>query len=184
MQSTRASSRLLLRPPLPTDADNLFGIYGDPRTHTFHPSERHADIGVARTKLQGWIAHWQQHGFGRWAIAAASDPLTVIGYGGIGFLDYGGEQRLNLGYRFCVDAWGKGYATELAQAALHHALEELRQPAVFALVRPANKPSIRVLEKAGMSAIGTLDDELGLPRIVFRAQASVQLLTTRRTSSP
>lgn len=79
------------------------------------------------------------------------------------------ERRINLGYRFAVEAWGQGYATELARDALALAFENPNVPQVFGLVRPDHAASIRVLEKVGMQHFGLLDDVPGqAPSLVLR----------------
>lgn len=153
-----SDSRLLLRRPAPDDAAALFAIYGDPRTHLHNPAGPYRDLETARAALTSWIDHWNDHGFGSWAIALPEAPETVIGFGGIRNRFYGEVERLNLGYRFAVEAWGRGYATELGRAALALAFETLGRDEVVALVRPGHAASIRVLEKLGMAKAGELDD--------------------------
>jgi [ribosomal protein S5]-alanine N-acetyltransferase len=143
------------------DARRMFEIFGDPRTNVHNPLGPYPDIDTARSLLAARIAHWQQHGFGQWAIAVRDAPETLIGFGGVAYRQYLDKERLNLGYRFAVESWGRGYATELGAAALRHAFEDLAKPEVFALVRPGNLASARVLEKLGMQRSGDLDDVPG-----------------------
>lgn len=75
-------------------------------------------------------------------------PDEIIGFGGIDARKYLDVERLNLGYRFGTQAWGKGFATELSQASLDYAFAELNVPEVFAVVRPHHQASIRVLERS------------------------------------
>lgn len=163
MTSQRFTQRLVLRPPKAEDLTSLFAIYGDPATHQFNPAGPLREISQAQTLLGGWLAHWQAKGFGQWAIATRDAADTVIGFGGIDGRMYLDIERLNLGYRFAVTAWGKGYATELSQAALDYALAELHAPDIFAVVRPTHLASIRVLEKIGMQRVESLDDVPGQP---------------------
>ena len=103
---------------------------------------------------------------GDWRIEA---PHHLIGFGGVAPLHYLTERRINLGYRFAVEAWGQGDATELGRDALVLAFETLNFPAVFGLVRPDHAASIRVLEKLGLKSFGLLDDVPGkAPSRVFR----------------
>ena len=95
----------------------------------------------------------------------------MIGFCGLGWRDYVGTRRLNLGYRLAFEAWGQGHATEIGAETLRYAFETLAQPEVHAIVRPANLASARVLEKIGMSEIGTLDDVPGeAPSRLYRAE--------------
>jgi RimJ/RimL family protein N-acetyltransferase len=58
-----------------------------------------------------------------------------------------GRPEVELGYRLCLQHWGKGYAVEAAEATLQCAFTELRRDMVWAFVLPQNRPSLKVLEK-------------------------------------
>ena len=157
----KTTARLLLRPLQLTDYARFYTIHADPATNQFNPAGPLTDPRQAQEVFDGWLRHWQSLGYGQWAIASVETPEWVIGFGGIAQRLYGDVERLNLGYRFGAEAWGKGYATELAMAALAYAFTELKQPEVFAIVRPAHAASIRVLEKVGMRRVSELDDVPG-----------------------
>lgn len=59
---------------------------------------------------------------------------------------------VEVGWRLAVDAWGRGYATEAAQACLDHGFEALspRLEEIFAFTVPGNARSRRVMERQGM----------------------------------
>ena len=167
----RLTSRLSLRPPINADLKHLFGIYGDPATHQFSPFGPLMYIEQAEVLLEKWIRHWEEKSYGQWVISTRESPLHVIGFGGIDARDFLDVERVNLGYRFAPEAWGKGYATELGKAALHYGLVELQLPEIFAVVRPTHLASIRILEKIGMHAAGELDDVPGhAPSLLFKAK--------------
>ncbi len=170
------TARLLLRRPVLADFQRFFAIHSDPATNQFNPAGPLTDCSKAETLFNAWLAHWQLHGYGQWAVASRTEPEEIIGFGGIAQRLYGEVERLNLGYRFATSAWGNGYATELAVQALRYALEDLQQPRVFAIVRPAHTASIRVLEKIGMQRIGLLDDVPGQPAsLIYETQATPRL---------
>ncbi|WP_409298040.1 GNAT family N-acetyltransferase [Pseudomonas sp. KCJK8993] len=76
-----------------------------------------------------------------------------------------------MGSRSAVEAWGRGYATQLGLAALEHAFKPLGPPEVYRLVRPGHGASIRVLEKIGVRLCGELNDVSDQPPSrVFKAQ--------------
>ncbi len=56
----------------------------------------------------------------------------------------------DLGYMLELNAWGKGYATEIATWLLEAAFLQLRADRVISTVDVGNGASIRVLEKIGM----------------------------------
>ncbi len=162
-------SRLIYRTPEPGDVHRLFAIFGDPQTNLFNPSGPMASLDDAQRLLNHWLEQWASQGYGWWAVALREAPDHLIGFGGVAPLNYLTERRINLGYRFAVDAWGQGYATELGRDALTMAFQTLGLPQVFGLVRPDHAASIRVLEKLGMQPFGLLDDVPGkAPSRVFR----------------
>jgi len=165
------TTRLTYRRPQQADLPTVFAIFGDPQTNLFNPAGPMTDITQAEALLDRWLQHWETHGYGWWAISSAQAPGQILGFAGIAAHDYLGKQVINLGYRFAVEAWGHGYATEAAQNALTHAFNHLGLPEVFGLVRPDHTASIRVLEKIGMCRFGELADVPGkAPSLVFRIQ--------------
>jgi len=90
------------------------------------------------------LQHWQEHGFGRWAVEAEG---KLVGFGGVTVSKQ--FHALNLSYHFHPQAWGRGYATELVGETLSFAFKELNATTVIGLVRSANPASRRVLEKTG-----------------------------------
>jgi [ribosomal protein S5]-alanine N-acetyltransferase len=166
------TERLILRQFADADTARLFEIYGDPRTNLHNPHGPMTNRAAIEKSVQ-WRAHWQQHGFGQWAIALQDSPDHVLGFGGVSRRNYGEVERLNLGYRFAPAAWGKGYATEMARQAVRVAFDALTESSVWALVRRTNTASIHVAEKLGMRAVGELDDVPGwVSSIMYRLDRS------------
>ena len=103
----RQTARLRLRKPSLDDAATVLAIFGDPATSRFNPAGPMRDIGAARARLEAWIAHWDEYGFGYWAIHETDVPDTVIGFGGLLWRPLRGYTgRLQLGYRFATGALG------------------------------------------------------------------------------
>lgn len=92
------------------------------------------------------MAHWQEHGFGRWAVSAGE---TLIGFGGVTVSQ--SFEGLNLSYHLDPGSWGHGYATELARDIVSFAFRDLGAHRLIGLVREANPASRRVLEKSGFT---------------------------------
>lgn len=55
-----------------------------------------------------------------------------------------------IGWRLAKRFHGKGYATEAANAVLHHAFMTLNMPEIVAFTAKVNLPSERVMVKTGM----------------------------------
>lgn len=68
---------------------------------------------------------------------------------------------LDLGYVLHPSAWGHGYATEAARAAVSSAWGMFEDDRIVAIIDPANDGSRRVLERVGFEEIGTGVDEHG-----------------------
>lgn len=58
---------------------------------------------------------------------------------------------MELGWNTYRPFWGRGFANEAAAAALNHALEIRREPAVRALIASANESSLRVAGRLGLT---------------------------------
>jgi RimJ/RimL family protein N-acetyltransferase len=162
------TQRLILRRPCAQDLASLYAIYGDAATHQFNPAGPLTDVSQAASLLAVWLSHWERKGYGQWAVSTREAPHSVIGFGGLDARNYLDKERLNLGYRFAVSAWGQGFATELGRSAIDFGLIELQLPMIYAVVRPDHVKSIQVLEKIGMRQVELLDDVPGKsPSLVY-----------------
>lgn len=151
------SDRLLLKRPTESDFERYFQINNDPETNVFNPYGP-MNREIASEIFGKVIEHWKAHTFGIWTIHELKNPDYAIGFGGLSNRLYGEENKLNLGFRFDTQYWGKGYATEFAKAAIQKGFTILEVSEIFGLVRPNNLASIKVLEKCGMIPFGEIDD--------------------------
>lgn len=55
-----------------------------------------------------------------------------------------------IGWRLARDAWGKGYASEAAEASLRHAFTTLSQDEIVAYAVATNRRSLAVMERIGL----------------------------------
>jgi PPOX class probable F420-dependent enzyme len=62
---------------------------------------------------------------------------------------------VELAYRFGQEFWGRGYATEAAGACLRYGFERLGLARIIAITSPEHVASRRVMEKNGLSFVGT-----------------------------
>jgi [ribosomal protein S5]-alanine N-acetyltransferase len=111
-------------------------------------------LGGPRTRQQASemltadIDHWHMESFGPWVFFETATGV---------FVGRGGLRRRTVAERECVevlyavrsDAWGAGYATEMATMAVAHA-RRLGLGEVVGFTSTANGASRRVLEKVGM----------------------------------
>ena len=106
------------------------------------------------------IRHWDDAGFGPWIFFKA-DTGEFVGRGGLERTDVGGRPSVEVSYAIRSDAWGQGYATEMAAAAVKRA-RDLGLPDVVGFTMTTNIASQHVLEKAGISFERVLE-HAGLP---------------------
>ena len=99
-------------------------------------------------RLRAWSQHWDLHRFGTSVFSERSSG-RLVGWGGLQHSTIGVGERLTVGYVVAPDAWGRGYATEIASASVAYAVNALAASLVTASVRSTNAASRRVLEKVG-----------------------------------
>lgn len=142
--AVRRTDRLRLRPPVEGDIDFLTRLFSRPELVAHRPVPRPDTPEESAARLARDVAHWKDHGFGRWAVES-NDAL--IGFGGVTVSkEFDG---LNLSYHLQPESWGQGYATELVRESLTFAFDDLQANRVIGLVRTANIASRRILEKCG-----------------------------------
>ncbi|MCA1592443.1 MAG: GNAT family N-acetyltransferase [Acidobacteria bacterium] len=133
----------------PGDLEDLHAIFGDPDVvRHMGPGQplSHAETEVA---LKSIIAHWEQHGIGRWAVVER-EAGKLIGFAGIRFL----EGTPEVVYLLAKKCWGRGLATEIASACLEYGFRERLYERIVAVTKPANVASQRVMRKLGMKYEG------------------------------
>ena len=105
-------------------------------------------------------SHFRAKGFGLYAAEHRDDP-RLIGYVGLHTPTFEAHFTpcVEIGWRLASDVWGKGLATEGALAVVQHAFENLGLDEIVSFTVPANRRSIRVMEKIGMTRDASGDFE-------------------------
>ncbi len=147
--------RLLLRPWAKGDESLLLRMTGDEATMRHIPNAPpQGDETAAREKLLSLRQHWTRHGFGLWVVTER-ETGEFAGRAGLQYIPGADPPEIEVGYLLLSDFWGKGYATELAQASLSFAFEHLKAEYVVALALQTNEASMHVMRKLGMTCEGT-----------------------------
>ncbi len=145
--------RLRLRRWQADDYERMAAINRDPAVTEF--LNRPVDEAATRAFLAKTLEHWDEHGFGHWALEAREGPLAgqLIGFVGVAYPTFLPElaSRPELGWRLGRDAWGHGFATEAAVLARDDAFTRRRLPELISIIHPANARSRRVATKLGMT---------------------------------
>ena len=139
---------LTMQPLKLSDLDALAAIWADAEVTRFLPS-RGIPISRENTEksLKSFVRHWQQRGYGIWAIRE-NRSSQMIGYCGLRYLDELDEVEILYGLASAY--WGRGIATKAAKAAIDYGFNMANLDRVIAMALPDNLASRRVIEKAGL----------------------------------
>lgn len=143
------TGRLVLRPVVDTDRDAIAQLNARPEVGAWLGGVRsRAESDAFVDQVQ---AHQAEHGSGFWAVERQADN-RVIGMTGVWWVppELNMPDTVEIGWRFQPDAWGQGYATEAAKAALAHGFEALKLPKIIAFTARTNLASQAVMRRIGM----------------------------------
>ena len=115
------------------------------------------------------VKHWADYGFGMWMLRDAATS-AIIGRAILRHLDVEGTDEVEVGYGFMPEYWGRGLATEIAEACVRIGFDQLGLRSLVAITTPANLASQRVLQKAGLVYERHVV-HAGVPHVLFRTSA-------------
>jgi ribosomal-protein-alanine N-acetyltransferase len=148
------SDRLVIRPVVADDLDDLFEVNGDPGVTAYLPYP----TWLAPADGAAWLARMQAlaaTGAGQQLVAARKSDAKVIGT----LLLFKYEEtsrRVELGYVLGRAHWRQGYMREAVAALCGLAFGALDIRRIEAEVNPANLASCRLLERLGFVHEGRL----------------------------
>ncbi len=88
------------------------------------------------------------YGFGMWLVFH-KETGAMIGRAGLEYRETCQDGEVEMGYVFAPEFWHQGYATEVCNALMDYAFDELSMQCILCRVSPDNIASIRLLEKLG-----------------------------------
>lgn len=143
------TARLRLRPWRESDREAFAALLAD--AEVMRDLGGPCDRSAADAKLDRYAATFRRCGLARLAVERHDGGF--LGYAGITPLDDGHPLGpcFDVGWRFQRDAWGRGYATEAARAALDDAFARVGLAEVVAYTAPDNLRSQAVMERLGMT---------------------------------
>jgi RimJ/RimL family protein N-acetyltransferase len=105
-------------------------------------------------------AHIAQRGYGLWAAERKSDS-ALIGIIGLNTIpsDLPLAPGIEMSWRLFPHAWGAGYASEGAAAALTWGLAHIDTPEIVAFTTPTNTRSQAIMRRIGMARAPARDFE-------------------------
>lgn len=144
------TDRLVLRRWRDSDRDPFAALNADPEVMEHFPST--LDRAESDAMIDRIDAHIAGSGWGLWAVERACDG-AFLGFTGLAVPRFNSHftPAVEVGWRLARHAWGHGYATEAAHAALDYAFNELALAEVVSFTVPTNVRSRAVMERIGMS---------------------------------
>jgi RimJ/RimL family protein N-acetyltransferase len=153
---TVRTDRLLMRRWRDSDREPFAELNGDPETLVFFPST--LDRAESDALVDRIEAHFDEHGFGLWALEV-SETGQFVGFTGLSPMRSGvpGAGGMEVGWRLARSAWHSGYATEAARAALSVAFEGAGLDEIWSMTAVLNTPSQAVMRRIGMTEVARFD---------------------------
>lgn len=152
----RTTARLRLRPWRDSDLEPFAAMNADPLVMEHFPSiptREESDAMAARI-----MARITEQGWGLWALEViGGEPF--IGFTGLAVPTFEAHFTpcTEVGWRLARHAWGQGYATEAARAALEFGFGELGLEEIVSFTATTNRRSVAVMERLGMRRDGEFD---------------------------
>lgn len=144
------TDRLLLRRWRPADREPFAALNADPEVMAHFPaplSRAQSDQMVDRIE-----AAFERQGYGLWALELRATG-EFIGFTGLNDAVFEAHftPAVEVGWRLARSAWGFGYATEAARAALAYAFDALGLEEVVSFTAVSNTRSQAVMRRLGMT---------------------------------
>ncbi|MDE7174421.1 MAG: GNAT family N-acetyltransferase, partial [Helicobacter sp.] len=173
-----ATQRTILREYTQKDFETLCEILGD--SQTMYAWGQGFEAQETQEWLDEQIKSYEQNGFGIWAIFDKKSG-EIIGNAGLNYKTIHADKIaqdkpqkvIEIGYLLRHDFWGKGYATECANACMEYAFSVLGLEKVHCFVKEDNLASIKVAQRLGMRKIDECMQVYKgkkLPHLVFESQ--------------
>lgn len=142
------------------DLDALFALYSDAETRRYFP-EGTLTYEETKEELEWFLnGHPSHPELGLWATIYRETGEFI---GRCGLLPWTIDDRHEVEVAYLLDKkfWGRGLATEAAQALVQYGFEQLQLSRLICLIDRENEASIRVATKIGMTFEKEGKDEKG-----------------------
>ena len=149
--------RVVLRGWREDDLRPFADLSADPRVMEHYPAAltRAESDAFVRDRI---VAQFAERGYGLWALEVPG-VTPFAGYVGLLVHDFEADFTpcVEVGWRLAFPYWGNGYATEGARLALAFGFVEVGLDEIVSFTVPANRRSVAVMERLGMTCSGEFD---------------------------
>lgn len=140
------TDRLTLRPLIAADAELYAGMRSHPEVAKWLSPSDLDPLEAARAAIERFERSWQERRYAPWGLFRDG---RLIGHGGLNYVpEFEATEVL---WALHPEAWGNGYATEMAREALRFGFETIGLASIFAITRPDNIASQAVMRRLGLS---------------------------------
>lgn len=153
------TERLLIREIRDEDVEGIFELDTDPEVHKYLGNKPITSIDEAAAVIKFIQQQYRNNGIGRWAVIE-KETGNFIGWTGLKVITEKVNNHVNyydMGYRLIRKYWGRGYATETANATLQHGFVTLALDEIYAVAHIKNEASNNILKKVGLQLIEIID---------------------------
>ena len=152
---TLETERLLLRAWRRDDRKPYFDILQQPAVFR-HFGPQPMGMEECWRRLMAAVGGWQLNGFGGWAVQRKSDG-RLLGMAALftAWRDLEPEfgDQPEMGWIFATEAHGQGLAGEACRMVLDWAQRQLAPTPIWAIIAPANEPSLKLAAKLGFDRV-------------------------------
>jgi RimJ/RimL family protein N-acetyltransferase len=164
--SSVTTERLRGRRPEPGDLPEWVRIFSDPRIdEAIWPAELRTPEKVAAI-LKRSIEHWERWDFGAWTVIERGSE-RIVGRVGLEYTSKFERPEVEVEWFIDPDAWGRGYATEMAEEAVRAAFTTLGLDSLISYTTPDNEASQAIMRKLGMTYEADVENA-GMPHVLYR----------------
>lgn len=140
------TERLTLRPLVADDAEAYAAMRFHPEVAKWLPPAGGDPIQAVHGTIERFAVGWRQRRYAPWGVFLEE---RLIGHGGLNYVPEFGETEVL--WALHPDAWGRGYATEVARAALAYGFDTLGLELIFAITLADNHASQAVMKRLGLT---------------------------------
>lgn len=151
------TERLILRGFEPRDLAPGIASAADPEVQRYLGGPR--GPYEAYNNMATHAGHWALRGYGSWAVERRADGELL---GRLGLWYPAQWPDVEIGWRMHRSAWGSGYATEGARAALGWAWTTQPFDYLVSIIHPDNAPSQRLAQRLGHVNTGMVEMPIGI----------------------
>lgn len=141
------TGRLKLRRFMLDDAPFMFELVNDPAWIANIGDRGVRNLDDARRYIGKTLAMYERYGFGMYVVELKDCGRAI---GTCGLVKRDGLEHADIGFAFLPEFRSQGFAREAAAVVMKHARDDLGLDRVLAIVTPANKPSVNLIEKIGL----------------------------------